>query len=157
MKMSEKIKKRIVKRKMAKRQPIYMSKGNYIFLNHIFTSFSSGGQKVLQTCPSLKILLPRYNCVTILDNLGKIHGMIWKRCQQLMPSNGSREIVAVFALFWVKLFGGEYAWWVEKSTFPCLRMIYPSSTAMLVLSSAWSVCLPSITFLLKVNPTYRIE
>ena len=43
---------------MAKRQPIYMSKPAYNFFNHIFTSFSSTGQKVLQTCQSLTKLLP---------------------------------------------------------------------------------------------------
>ena len=43
---------------MAKRQPICMLKPAYNFLNHTFTSFSSTGQKVLQTCPSLTKLLP---------------------------------------------------------------------------------------------------
>ena len=47
-------------KKMAKRQPIYMSKPAYNFLNHTFTSFSSTGQKVLQLCPSLAELLPLY-------------------------------------------------------------------------------------------------
>ena len=31
------------------------------FFNHTFTSFSSTGQKVLQTCPSLTTLLPICN------------------------------------------------------------------------------------------------
>ena len=44
--------------KEKKRQPIYMSKPAYNFLNHTFTSFSSTGQKVLQMCPSLMKLLP---------------------------------------------------------------------------------------------------
>ena len=35
-----------------------MSKPAYNFFNHTFTSFSSTGQKVLQTCPSLTKLLP---------------------------------------------------------------------------------------------------
>ena len=43
---------------MAKRQPIYMSKPAYNFLNHTITSFSRTGQKVLQMCPSLTKLLP---------------------------------------------------------------------------------------------------
>ena len=43
---------------MAKRQPIYMLKPAYNFLNHTFTSFSYTGQKVLQMCPSLTNLLP---------------------------------------------------------------------------------------------------
>ena len=33
----------------------------YNFFNHTFTSFSSIGQKVLQTCPSLTKLLPTSN------------------------------------------------------------------------------------------------
>ena len=59
---------RDVKRKMAKRQLICMSKLAYKFLNRIFTSFSSAGQKVLQMCPSLTKLLPccfsvSHNCI----------------------------------------------------------------------------------------------
>ena len=46
---------------MAKRQSIYMSKPAYKFLNHTLTSLSSTGQKVLQMCPSLTKLLPKYN------------------------------------------------------------------------------------------------
>ena len=47
------------------RQPICMSKPAYNFFNHTFTSFSSTGQKVLQTCPSLTKLLPY--CDSIWD------------------------------------------------------------------------------------------
>ena len=73
-----------MKRKRAKRKPIYvciyvymyvcmyvcictyvyvhicMSKPAYTFFNRTFTTLSSTGQKVLQTCPSLTKLLPTY-------------------------------------------------------------------------------------------------
>ena len=56
-----------MERKRAKRQPICMAKPAYNFFNHTFTSFSSTGQKVLQTCPSLTKLLPKSKqCIAMI-------------------------------------------------------------------------------------------
>ena len=53
---------------MAKRQPMYMLKPAYNFLNHTFTSFSSTGQKVLQMGPSLTKLLTIKHHIKSLQN-----------------------------------------------------------------------------------------
>ena len=125
MKISEKIENRCEK-KMAKRQPIYMLKPAYNFLNHTFTSFSSTGQKVLQTCPSITKLLLNYDLPLIQWlgwNLKIVAERFWGTppyfCWQLafyqhLPTSGrqntvktapqplfvNRAFVALYVLHW---------------------------------------------------------
>ena len=69
------------KRKGAKRQPICMAKPAYNFFNHTFTSFSSTGQKVLQTCPSLTKLSPKCKKTCKLNRRYCESGNMNLRCQ----------------------------------------------------------------------------
>ena len=66
-----------------------MSKPAHDFLNHTFTSFSSAGQKVLQTCPSLTKLLP--SCSLVAN--GSVDGEDKKR-------EKTREIAADSKMYW---------------------------------------------------------